>query len=207
MLFGPMAEDMREQFEGARSAANPGARLLEAAAELFYERGYHATGINDMIARSGTSKKSFYNYYEGKRELGEAYLAKQSRDWLSFLGRLAERHRGNPERFFATWAGALKRQASSGDFHGCPFAGMAAQESQVFAPILAQTMADFQKCLTRFLRDLDPGLSQADATKLTNLIGIQYEGAVQMWKLTRDLSFFDLFARHSQSLCEKGCAE
>ena len=66
---------------------NPGQKILASARELFYERGYGGVGINEIIERSGTSKKSFYNYYESKQELGAACLAAEEQDLGAWAAR------------------------------------------------------------------------------------------------------------------------
>jgi AcrR family transcriptional regulator len=44
-------------------------KILEAAMELFINKGYHATSISDIAAQSGISKGLLYNYFKGKEEL------------------------------------------------------------------------------------------------------------------------------------------
>ncbi len=44
-------------------------RIVAAAWQLFYEKGYHGTTVDDIIALSGTSKGSFYYYFSTKDEL------------------------------------------------------------------------------------------------------------------------------------------
>lgn len=44
-------------------------RLLEAAAEVFKEKGFGATSINDIAARMGSDRASVYYYYGGKQEI------------------------------------------------------------------------------------------------------------------------------------------
>ena len=41
-------------------------KIVEAAWELFHEKGYDNTTIDDIIRRSGTSKGSFYYHFESK---------------------------------------------------------------------------------------------------------------------------------------------
>ena len=52
-----------------RDSRNTRGRIINAAWELFYEQGYEATTIEEIIERSGTSKGSFYHYFEGKDAL------------------------------------------------------------------------------------------------------------------------------------------
>ena len=47
--------------------------IVRAAVALFRKQGFAATGINDILARSGAPKGSLYHYFPGgKAELGEA---------------------------------------------------------------------------------------------------------------------------------------
>lgn len=49
--------------------SNTKSRIVEAAWALFYEVGYDATTIEDIVTRSATSKGSFYHYFESKDAL------------------------------------------------------------------------------------------------------------------------------------------
>ena len=44
-------------------------RIVSAAWELFYEKGYDSTTVDDIIRLSDTSKGSFYYYFDGKDAL------------------------------------------------------------------------------------------------------------------------------------------
>ena len=44
-------------------------RIIDAAWQLFHEKGYDDTTIEDIIARSETSKGTFCHYFEGKDSL------------------------------------------------------------------------------------------------------------------------------------------
>ena len=45
------------------------ARIVSAAWKLFYEQGYEGTTVEDIVFESGTSKGSFYHYFDGKDAL------------------------------------------------------------------------------------------------------------------------------------------
>ena len=44
-------------------------RIIDAAWELFHEKGYAATTVDDIICKSDTSKGSFYHYFAAKDAL------------------------------------------------------------------------------------------------------------------------------------------
>ena len=52
-----------------KSGRNTKGRIVSAAWKLFYEQGYDNTTVEDIIFESGTSKGSFYHYFEGKDAL------------------------------------------------------------------------------------------------------------------------------------------
>ncbi len=54
---------------GKKNARNTKGRIVSAAWKLFYEQGYDDTTIEEIIEESGTSKGSFYHYFEGKDAL------------------------------------------------------------------------------------------------------------------------------------------
>lgn len=44
-------------------------RIVEAAWQLFYDQGYEETTVEDIIGASGTSRGSFYHYFDSKDAL------------------------------------------------------------------------------------------------------------------------------------------
>ena len=52
-----------------KGGRNTKGRIVSAAWKLFYEQGYENTTVEDIIFESGTSKGSFYHYFEGKDAL------------------------------------------------------------------------------------------------------------------------------------------
>jgi AcrR family transcriptional regulator len=52
-----------------KNGQNTKSRIISAAWKLFYDKGYENTTIEDIVALSGTSKGSFYHYFEGKDAL------------------------------------------------------------------------------------------------------------------------------------------
>lgn len=81
----------------------PGAlreRLLDVASELFYRRGFHAVGVDTVIAASGVAKMTLYKYFPSKDDLIVAVLQRRQ------------------ERFRAWFSGALAQRVSAGAARG-----------------------------------------------------------------------------------------
>jgi AcrR family transcriptional regulator len=50
------------------------AALLTAAREVFAEQGYPATGVRDIVRRTGLASGTFYNYFDSKDAIFAAVL-------------------------------------------------------------------------------------------------------------------------------------
>ena len=71
-------------------------RLLVTAAELFYEHGTHL-GVNDLFARSGVSRMTFYKYFPSKERLIEAALEYRAEQWRAWFKEAVEGLTDDPQ--------------------------------------------------------------------------------------------------------------
>lgn len=83
------------------------AELLAAALDLFVERGYAATRLEEVAARAGVSKGTLYLYYDSKAELFKAVVRETIVPQLDELRNAVDRP-GRPsaevlEGFFQEW--------------------------------------------------------------------------------------------------------
>ncbi|MEY9856139.1 AcrR family transcriptional regulator [Catenulispora sp. GAS73] len=97
------------------------ARILETATSLFYERGVHAVGVNEIAAAAGASKLSLYRYFPSKAELVRAMLSEHSdriHAWLDRKTATATATASGPERVLAVFDVLTEWFAQPG-YHGC----------------------------------------------------------------------------------------
>jgi len=84
-----------------RRGEGTAARILDAAEELFAERGYPGTTLRDVAARVGLRIPSLYNHFASKDALYDAVLARGIGPVLALLAELAdapEAERNDPRR-------------------------------------------------------------------------------------------------------------
>ena len=62
-------KNKKEAREMERKKNQTKKKIVSAAWRLFYEQGYENTTVDDIVELSGTSKGSFYHYFEGKDAL------------------------------------------------------------------------------------------------------------------------------------------
>ncbi|PFG19407.1 TetR/AcrR family transcriptional regulator [Serinibacter salmoneus] len=106
-------------------------RLLRAAAELFYENGMTATGIDAVTARAGVARMSLYNNFASKDALVLAYLAERHEEWLALYRERLATARGPREGVLAVVDAYLDHahlpQAAGSPYRGCGLLNAAAE--------------------------------------------------------------------------------
>jgi len=74
-----------------KPAAERRAEIVACAVTLFFEKGYEATTIADILERTGLSKGAFYHHFESKEELLDAFTQQATERALSAVeGLLAD---------------------------------------------------------------------------------------------------------------------
>lgn len=169
--------------------ADPARRILSTARRLFYAQGFPTTGINQIIAESETSKKSFYRYFPAKDELGAAYIEAERADLLGLFGKLRARH-PDYAAFIRSWCFILRKEADCGRYHGCPFGNLAGQTDE-FRPQLRETIQAWRAILANQLRDGRPAFPDDRIEATIDRILMLYEGAVLLWKITGETRYLD----------------
>ena len=76
-----------------RPAARP-AEILDAALDLFTERGFSATRLEDIASRAGLSKAAIYLYFKDKTSLLKVLVEETAGGNIALAAGLIERHRG-----------------------------------------------------------------------------------------------------------------
>jgi AcrR family transcriptional regulator len=96
-------------------------RLLRIADKLFYARGLHAVGIDEIVEKSRAAKATLYAHFPTKDDLIVSYLRQRSVQWREYMtARLAEAPTSPVERIDTVFA-ILADGCGTPGFRGCPF--------------------------------------------------------------------------------------
>ena len=111
-------------------------RLVAAAIELFYQRGFTAVGIDQIITKAGVTKTTFYKHFEGKDDLVLAAV-KQRDEWESQAWARAARTLGgdDPAQQLLATVDVIDLWFNHPDFNGCMFISAAAEFPNPHDPI------------------------------------------------------------------------
>jgi TetR/AcrR family transcriptional repressor of nem operon len=163
----------------ARGAATR-ARIVEAAADLMYVRGVHATTLDDVRIASGTSKSQLYQHFSDKTALVGEVIAFQSKTVLA----REERQLRRLDSFagLERWRDALVgRNALRDGAYGCVLGSMSIElsdESESARSALAETFARWEQLIADGLRRMQAaGTLVADADAAELAVGVM--GALQ----------------------------
>jgi AcrR family transcriptional regulator len=109
-------------------------RILDVATDLFYTQGYRATGINEIIEKSGVAKATFYNHFPSKDQLCAASLKWLMANEINYVENAIANSEGPLDRFLAAIT-SLKAWAISTEFRGCAFMNISAEIPEPSNPL------------------------------------------------------------------------
>ncbi len=90
-----MTPQQRQDRRWTRRKEERPAELMAAALDLFVERGYAATRLDDVAALAGVSKGTLYLYFSSKEELFKAVIRSGIVPLIEQGERLHEEHQGS----------------------------------------------------------------------------------------------------------------
>lgn len=96
-------------------------RILSAAEELYYRKGYAAVGMDELRAHAGVSLRRLYNLFPAKTDIVAAVLARKHVEWESGLtSAVTDAGDDARTRLLAVY-GYLEDWFCTDDFRGCAF--------------------------------------------------------------------------------------
>ena len=99
-------------------------RLLTAAEDLYYPRGIHAVGMDEVRDRAGVSLARLYRLYPSKQHLVAGYLRARDERWRARLASYVDAHApagaGSRARLLAVFDWLAAWFAEPG-YRGCAF--------------------------------------------------------------------------------------
>jgi TetR/AcrR family transcriptional repressor of lmrAB and yxaGH operons len=162
-------------------------QAIETAAELFAVQGFAATGVAEVIERSGTPKGSFYfNFPGGKEELGVEALTAAGGNLEAGINLLAG-SASSPAAFLDLLVAGLAAGLEASDFaRGCPIATVALETATTSEPMRDAAAVQFSAWQEAIARGISGGSKPKVAERRTaGQILMLLEGALLMARVRR----------------------
>ena len=167
-------------------------RILATARDLFYRNGYRATGINEIIEKSGVAKATFYAHFPSKESLALAYI--KSMNEMENRNRVTgiKKYRDPYQKLI----GLLKYSipwSQERDYRGCAYLNMSSEITDHANPVRQESRNHYKA-----LRALVGGLMQdlkvqrgnawkhGDAEKVADDYMLIFSGALALAQVYHD---------------------
>ncbi|PGE31625.1 TetR/AcrR family transcriptional regulator [Bacillus wiedmannii] len=94
-------------------------QVLDAAMQLFWEKGYEATSLSDLTSRMGIQRPSIYSAFGDKKELFEAALRRYTMSRASDIRNRLQSHSSVKEVFSIFFADVVNKEYAGDLSKGC----------------------------------------------------------------------------------------
>jgi TetR/AcrR family transcriptional repressor of nem operon len=171
-------------------------RIVEAAMELFWLKGYGSTSVADILSRSQVNSGSLYYFFPGKQDVLVAVL-EAYRDGIGrMLLEPAWAAVADPvEKVFALLALYRRALVDTDCTYGCPIGSLALELHEPDPPVRELMTANFTAWVAaveaqlRLAADRFP--QTTDFRALAELVLNVMEGGVMQARTFRDVAYFD----------------
>jgi AcrR family transcriptional regulator len=151
-------------------------RLIDTAIALFNRYGFHATGVDRIVAVAKVAKKTLYAHFPSKEDLIIAALSRKRAAFADkFLPAVLAQSDDPRERLLSLFELA-KSWFADPDFYGCIFVNAAVEYSEPGHPINA-CAREFKTLLRGFALEQAQAGGAADPEALADQIALLFEGA------------------------------
>jgi TetR/AcrR family transcriptional regulator, lmrAB and yxaGH operons repressor len=175
-------------------------RILQAAQRVFRKRGYHATGLSDILELAQAPKGSMYHHFPGGKEaIGVCVIE----DIASALLGILQQSRARSTEALITQAGEqLCAVMLKTHYEICAlFSAFAAERTA--SPLLGQAVARAYEAMVDALqlRLQADGFSPRQSKDTALMVVALLEGGSMLSQAQQNISAFRLSVKHAAALC------
>ena len=180
----------------ARQPMDTRSRIIEAARDLFWEKGYNSTSVADILSRSQVNSGSLYHFFPSKQDVLVGVLTAYRDTIDEFLLSPAWDGIDDPvEKVFALLAHYRWRLVETECLYGCPIGSLALELHEpdpVVRELMAANFANWTSAVAARLDEAGARLPAGlDRRALAEFIMTAMEGGVMQARTYRDVGYFD----------------
>ena len=176
--------------------------ILDVGAQIVHQKGFNATGIQEVLNAAEVPKGSFYFYFKSKEEFGLQLIDYFSNFLFSKMNELLNTENVAPldklRNYFEWFLAYFEQNSFTG---GCPIGNLAQEMGDLndsFREKLESVFDTMKTSITQCLEeaqqqsDLSPGL---DAHNLSDFIVSSWQGALLQMKVKKNTASARNFER------------
>jgi len=158
-------------------------RVLDAAAEAFQSRGYHATSMHDVMKAAEMSGGALYHHFPTKKDLALAVIRERvARDvegtWIAPV----RRARDATDGILAVFESIVGELTQQGMVRGCPLANLGLELSLADPELRAAVQSVYETWRTALAEKFRADEVAADPEALATFVISAYSGAMALAK-------------------------
>jgi AcrR family transcriptional regulator len=158
--------------------------LLKTALRLFNQHGYHATGVDLIIAEAGVAKTTLYRHFETKEDLILAALKRRDEEARDAMRAFVEQRASDPvERLLLTFD-FLETLFRDERFSGCIFVSAAGEHKDTVNPVFRAAVMH-KRLVLAYFEELTHAARFAEPKRIAAEINLLHEGAIAVAQMTR----------------------
>ena len=151
--------------------------LLATAFRLFYRDGYHAVGIDTILAEAKLAKMTLYHHFASKEELIVAVLEQRSAQVNGKVQTILREAGPSPRKRLLAYFNRYEVWFSSKEFNGCPFIRAVAEYPEIHSPVHQSVIRHKQRSFAT-LQELLAGFDLAEPEPVATQISLLIDGAI-----------------------------
>ena len=161
-------------------------RILDAAEEIMLTKGFHAVGLNEILAAVNVPKGSFYHHFASKEQFGveliQHYIGKHLERLQKFFG---PRDVPAMEKFLEYWAYIVGRMTDGGCAQCCLLVKLGLEVANFSEPMreaLASGLKSSRAVFEKAIRDGQKDGSvrkELDPPEVAAVVQYLWQGALQ----------------------------
>ncbi|MEO0895494.1 MAG: TetR/AcrR family transcriptional regulator [Bacteroidota bacterium] len=166
--------------------------IIEKGSILVRQRGYHNTGINDILKEVGIPRGSFYNFFESKEQFGEeilTYYGESQREWIKT--RFAEKDGSALEKILHFYTKVSSSNEGEDYRFGCLVNNLSTEVGGLVDPLAEVSNRQFEGWLEEISSIMAKGQkdgsirSDIPATELADFVHTSFHGSQSRMKMQR----------------------
>lgn len=176
--------------------------IVQQAFRIFYARGFHATGVDSLLADSGISKRTVYKYFRSKEELIGAAIAYYTEKTFRTMTEELDKRAADPRGKILAIFDIRRDILAAGDFLGC-FATNAKLEYDGENKEIEDACEVFSAGLENAMVQLCVAAGAKHPRPLARQLMILVQGAIVYGQLQRDPAVADAARETAKMLLDQ----
>ncbi len=171
-------------FGGGVQPKNTREKLIFTAINLFHEHGFHAVGLDYILAEAKLTKSTFYNHFESRDELAlEAVKLRDKWEMEAFVKAVQDKAGYDPKAMLLAMFDVLDDWFNHPDYKGCLFIAACSEFPSRDNPIKRAASSHYADAADG-IKKMAEGAGVKDPDALSEEWVLLLEGAVSYRQVT-----------------------